>query len=140
MQELSRIVYRELSALYANAALAATTPVLFSRENAIETAQERIMSAVASCHRAQGEQHVRTPMTEKPRRPTDAATIKGFQTFEEGMNVWLAWHRSLPSIEDTDEWKGLWAVHNSYRKLAIAAQKRIDDKREAKENERHDAG
>ena len=84
-------------------------------------------------------------MTDKPERPpTDAAIIKGFEKLEQGFNVAISYFRTHPlddaHLHYAHQIDTLWESHRVYREIAVAAQKRIDDKREAKENERHDAG
>lgn len=76
-------------------------------------------------------------MTAKPERtPTDAAIIKGFEKFEQGMNTFMAYCRTNKD-EVNQWWPGLmWEAHSAYRDLAVAAQARIDAKKEGKSEDK----
>ena len=70
------------------------------------------------------------------KRPTDTQIVRGFQKFEEGMNVAMAIFRDHPEIryplnmqEAIIAQDKLFAAHGEYRVLAYEAQMRIDAKK-----------
>lgn len=87
-------------------------------------------------------------MTAKPERtPTDAALIKAFSKYEESMNVALSLLRTAPEkcgiFDDTDvdsllthiaetRTRDLYRAHRAFHGIALAAQARIDAKKEGK--------
>lgn len=65
------------------------------------------------------------------RKPTDAQILKGFKKFEEGCNVWMAEYRNTQDDPDHNgDIVAMWEAHAAYRKRAIAAQGRIDARKQ----------
>ena len=64
------------------------------------------------------------------RKPTDAAIVKGFNDFERGFNIYIEWHRTAGEVRFGAD--AMWAAHNAYRQIAVAAQERIDARKEGK--------
>ena len=89
-------------------------------------------------------------MTAKPERtPTDAALMKAFSKYEESLNVALSLLRTAPEkagiFDDNDDdtfrthvaetrTRDLYRAHRAFHGIALAAQARIDAKKEEKDN------
>ena len=70
------------------------------------------------------------------KKPTDAAIIKGFEKFEQGFNVAIAYYKTLPGdlpLMFSPEIEKMFEAHRSFLKLAHDAQARIDRKKQEKE-------
>lgn len=74
------------------------------------------------------------------KKPTDHQILKGFQKFEEGMNVALdvlrehhelVYPENLQAVEIARD--NFFRAHTEYRIMAHAAQRRIDEKKKSEE-------